>query len=299
MVKINALYTNYGAALRFVDNCENEFKRQIDRICNSLIFDSCVKVITLCGPTCSGKTTTATLITSLLEKSGKKAKVISVDDFYFDIEQMIERNVINFETIEAIDVKCFEEAINNLMNGNKTVLPHFDFKTKTRTFGEEYIPSDNDVYIIEGIQAMYPEIISILKRYNVKSIFINVDRSLSICDIDFTNEEIRLMRRIVRDYFYRNTNAEDTMKLWGNVRDNELSNILPYSTKADFLISSLLPYEVFIISKYFNDITECYKDYMFGYERIKSLRARLATLYDSCISSAMVPEGSVFREFIL
>ena len=78
-----------------------------------------------------------------------------------------------------------------------------------------------------------------------------MDKSLSICDSVFTSEEIRLMRRVVRDYFYRNTQVEGTMKLWNNVRNNELNSIIPYENKADYKIDSLLPYEVFIIRRCF------------------------------------------------
>ena len=89
------------------------------------------------------------------------------------------------------------------------------------------------------------------------------------------------------------------MQLWKNVRTNEELNIYPYANKANYVINSMLPYEVFVISKYFMDITENYSKSDFGYDTIISLRERLRNLLDSSITPDMVPQGSVFREFIL
>ncbi len=299
MVNVNVIYTNDSAAQRFVESCENNYNKNIEKICDSIVSDRSVKIITLCGPTCSGKTTTAARLTDGLEKRGKKAKVISIDDFYFDESLMMEKNITNFEVVDAIDLELFSETVSKLVKGEKTIFPLFDFKLRKRVAGAEYVPEANDIYIIEGIQAMYPEVSAVLKQHNVKSIFINVTKDVTICDIDFRKDEIRLMRRIVRDYFNRGSAPEKTMELWGNVRENEEKSIIPYANNADYLINSLLLYEVFVISKYFIDITEDYNATKKGYEVVRSLRERLSSLTGSCISSAMVPKESVFREFIV
>ncbi len=299
MVNVNILYTNIDAAMRFVDSCESYFKQKIEKICDAVVTGGNTKIITLCGPTCSGKTTTAAMITAALEKQGKRAKVLSIDDFYYDEEQMEKKNITDFESADAIDIELFSKTVCDLINGINTMLPMFDFRERRRRFGAEYIPENNDIYIIEGIQAMYPEIMFILKKYSVKSIFINVSRDIEICGSAFEKEEVRLMRRIVRDYFHRGTPAEKTMTMWSGVRENEKANILPYASKADYLIDSLMLYEVFVISKYFVDITESYNPCQNEYSVISSLRDRLKKLTASCITSAMVPAESVFREFIV
>lgn len=299
MVNVNVLYTNRSAAKRFVDSCESSFKKDVLKVCNNIILNDNSKIITLCGPTCSGKTTTASILTSDLEKKGKRAKVLSVDDFYFDRDEMKSRNISDFESIDAIDINYFQKVIFDLINCIPVKLPIFDFTTKTRNYTEEYAPFDNDVYIIEGIQAMYPEITKLLKNYNPKSVFISVAKDISLCGVEFNRNEIRLMRRIVRDYFYRNSTAVNTMELWSNVRKNEEANIYPFENRADYIINSLLPYEVFVISKYFMDITADYSVSNPGYELIYSLRDRLSTLLTSSITSDMVPQDSVFREFII
>lgn len=299
MVNVNVLYTNRSAAKRFVNSCENSFKKEVHKVSNAIIASGNTKIVTLCGPTCSGKTTTASILTADLESKGKRAKVLSIDDFYYDIEEMKARKITNFEAVEAIDIEYFASVISSLIKGEPVVLPIFDFSDKKRKFADEYVPADNDVYIIEGIQAMYPEVSEILKKHNTKSIFISVAKDVNICGTEFHKNEIRLMRRVVRDNFYRNSTASNTMVLWKNVRENEEINIYPYSNKADYIIDSLLPYEVFVIGKYFLELTNEYSISDYGYSLIMSLRERIKNLSASCITSDLVPEDSVFREFII
>ena len=299
MVRVNVKYTNLEAAVRFVESCEANFAKEITKTCDSILSDHNIKIITLCGPTCSGKTTTASLLTAAIERMGKRARVLSIDDFYNSEDHMIEKGITDYESVEAIDLELLKKVVDDLVNCRKTALPTFDFKTRSRTPLTEYVPNENDIYIIEGIQAMYPEVSDILGKERVKSIYISVAKNLDICGVVFQMNEIRLVRRIVRDFFYRNSTVDDTMLMWHNVRKNEDKNIFPYSKNADHIINSLLPYEPFVISSYFMDITAGYSGSGKNYELITSLRQRLSKLTGSCITSAIVPMDSVFREFIV
>lgn len=299
MVKVNVKHTDIDAAVRFVDSCEANFNKDISKICNSILADPNIKLITLCGPTCSGKTTTAAMLTAAIEKLGKRARVLSIDDFYYDQSVMAERGITDYERVSAIDVELLEKVVSDLIKGDDTMLPTFDFKTRSRAPMTKYVPNEKDIYIIEGIQAMYPEITEILGRDRVRSIYISVAKNLDVCGVVFDMNEIRLIRRIVRDFFHRNSTAAQTMQMWENVRSNEESNIFPYAKNADYVINSLLPYEPFVISGYFMDITDNYSRTDVGYNVINSLRQRLSKLTDSCITSALVPMNSVFREFIV
>ena len=65
----------------FVLKCEAEFEVQLEAAAKKILEDDC-RIVTLSGPTCSGKTTTASRFMSVIEQSGKKVGVISIDDFY-------------------------------------------------------------------------------------------------------------------------------------------------------------------------------------------------------------------------
>ena len=44
---------------------------------------------------------------------------------------------------------------------------------------------------------------------------------------------LRLIRRLIRDYYTRGYNPEETLKLWENVRQGEEVNIFPYQDEAE------------------------------------------------------------------
>ena len=299
MIELNEIYTSELRAKNFVDNCENNFKRNIIKIAESIAASEGIRIVTLCGPTCSGKTTTASILTRHLEKLGKKARVLSIDDFYYDEDVMFKNNITDFEGPDAIDLKLLNLVLDHLSKKEVTYIPTFDFATHKRVAMTEYIPHHNDIYILEGIQAMYPEVQNILKGFGYKSIYISVSRTLKVCGIRFTKEELRLIRRVVRDYYHRDTTAVETMAMWPNVRKNEEKNIYPHISSADYIINSLMPYEVLLLSKFFIDITNDYPATAKGYSVISDLRSRLFTLSENCITANLVPDESVFREFIV
>ncbi len=299
MIELNEIYTNELRAENFIYNCENNFKRNIRKIAESIAECKNISIVTLCGPTCSGKTTTASILTSHLESLGKKARVLSIDDFYFDEDVMIKNNITDFEGPDAIDLDLLESVLSQLSKKRITSIPTFDFVTHKRIAMTEYIPHHNDIYILEGIQAMYPEVQRILKGIGYKSIYISVAKTLKVCGMRFTKEELRLIRRIVRDHYHRDTTPVETMSMWPSVRKNEEKNIYPHITSADYVINSLMPYEILLLSKFFIDITENYPVTSKGYTVIEDLRRRLLTLVDNCITADFVPPESVFREFIV
>lgn len=299
MIVLNEIYKNKSLAERFIQSCENSFKRSIEKVSESILNSDGIKIVTLCGPTCSGKTTTASLLTAHMEQNGKKARVLSIDDFYFGTDEMERRGITDFEGPEAIDLPFLRDTLEKLSKNEPAVLPTFDFTVRNRVALTEYVPCENDIYILEGIQAMYPEVRSMLEGIGYKSIFISVSKTLNVCGTRFTKEEIRLLRRVVRDFYHRNTTAEETMILWPNVRKNEEKNIYPYMNSADYQINSLMPYEVLLLGKFFMFITEKYPKTSKGYQVIEAMRNKLRPLVDNCITTDLIPAESVFREFIV
>ena len=146
---------------------------------------------------------------------------------------------------------------------------------------------------------MYPEVRAMLGNIGYKSIYISVSDTLNVCGTRFTKEDVRFLRRVVRDHYHRNTAPEETVNLWPNVRRNEEKNIYPHMNKADFQINSLMPYEVLLLGKFYMEITEDYPKSARGYLQITSMREKIRSLYDNCITTDMIPAESVFREFIV
>ena len=50
MIVINEIYKNYDRAARFIESCENNFKRTVEKVSESILNSEGVRIVTLCGP---------------------------------------------------------------------------------------------------------------------------------------------------------------------------------------------------------------------------------------------------------
>lgn len=285
-------------AKAFILKCEAEFDKKL-RDAASLLIERRSKVITLSGPTCSGKTTTATLLVEELEREGYNAVVMSIDDFYLDNLRhgTAEGEMPDFDTVKSIDLEYLGHYVENLLLGRMVMKPNFNFTTGIRSGYSEYLPSDNDIYIFEGIQAVYPEVTELFgDRYS--SVFICVKDDVIVNGIRFTNNEIRLLRRMVRDNNFRNATPEFTLHCWESVRDNEEKNIFPNAHNPDVFIDSFLPYELFVIASYAIPLLRSVSCENENYKVADDLAGRLKNVEDSLYSPSFIPKESMFREFI-
>ena len=299
MIEINSIYADKRDAQNFVAECETGFNESLSRIAAAVLSEKGGRYLTLAGPTCSGKTTTAEKLTALLETGGRRARVISIDDFYYEKAEMDKMGIDDLEGPDSINIPLFEKCVSDLSAGRTARLPTFDFSTRKRICLTEYIPREDDIYIFEGIQAMYPSVTGVIKPYGFRSIFISVADDASVKGTVFDKNDIRLMRRTVRDFYHRSAAVELTMKLWPAVRANEEKNIFPLMGKTDFVINSMLPYEIFLISSYYRKVTEGYPADGFMSDAVYGLREKLCCTAGSAVTVSMIPLDSVFREFIV
>lgn len=289
--------TSKEAALRLVSECESEFNATMLRAADFIANTEGCRAVTLSGPTCSGKTTAASRLIDALKTFGKNAKIISIDDFYHSPEAMKRLGVDNFEVAAAIDTEMFRKTADDLADFRTAEIPKFDFKKKTRVSVESYTPNENDIFIFEGIQAIYPEILSCLESFRCVSVYICVSDSLTVDGVTFTPEEIRFMRRVVRDYYHRNSSVANTLNLWGDVRHNEEVNIYPYVGHEDVSINSLIPYEIFVVGREFLSLASCFPSDADGAAVIGSLCKRLSKIEVEWFDAEIIPESSLLTEF--
>lgn len=298
MIDLKSVYPEPRAAAEFVRKCEDDFNSSLKSIAENILSNEAIRCLTLAGPSCSGKTTTAARLTSYLEAGGKRARVISIDDFYYTKAEMELMGISDLEGPAAINSALFKSAAESLLAGRRAKLPVFDFTTRTRAATAEYIPSSGDIYIFEGIQAIYPEITSVLSDFGYKSIYICVADDVQVGSTVFKRQDIRLMRRSVRDFWHRASGIAHTMSLWPAVLANEEANIYPHLGREDFRINSLLPYEIFLLGKYYRELAESYAESEYLYDTVREVLEKLSALSGSAVDISMVPMDSVFREFI-
>ena len=223
-------------------------EKKIALIADDIAKKKNVKMVLIAGPSSSGKTTFAQRLGIQLRLNGLKPVTISVDNYFVE-RQDTPRDAdgeYDFENIEAIDLKLFNEHLVKFLNGETIEVPEFDFSVGTKRYnGKTMSLADDEILVIEGIHCLNDELTKhIPKEYKYK-IYIS---ALTVLNIDYYNRisttDTRLIRRIVRDYQFRGYSALHTLNTWHKVTVGEERNIFPYQESADKIFNTSLIYEL-------------------------------------------------------
>lgn len=286
-------------ARQFVMTCEKDFEDRFDTVLDKIANISDLKILTLSGPTCSGKTTAANKIISELAERGRRVNVISIDDFYLDkkiLHSMSEGEEIDYDSPATIDLPLLSEFVNAIEDGKALSCPIFDFHSGSRTGYRKISCAPDDIFIFEGIQAIYPEVTSLFEGHGYYSAYIAPHSAIELDGVLISPNELRFLRRLVRDSNFRSTDAEFTFKIWESVRNNEDKNIFPYIDKILFHIDSSFSYEIGILKPYLEKI-------LGGLSEDSEYRERADTILNVVkevqnIPKDYLPSESLYREFV-
>ena len=288
--------------------CEEDFELRLENVASSVIRDckdGGVRLISLSGPTCAGKTTAAKKLTVALEAAGYAVHLVSIDDFFYDREYLHDlakkeggADELDYDSVRAIDLYCLEECVNALVGKGKASIPIFNFESGNRSSYRELVSHDEkeNVYIFEGIQAVYPEVSALFSWVRSRSVFIAPKRSIRIENTLFAPEEIRLMRRIVRDKERRGASPEFTLFLWKGVRANEMSSIFPYAEGCDYFIDSTMGYEIHMLKPYLESALSDIPSESVYFDKAQAMLSCVEGIEK--ISPSLLPPFSLYYEFI-
>ncbi len=285
-----------------VEKCEREFEEQTDNLCGIISTLSDINTIMLSGPTCSGKTTICGNLIKSIEKAGKHAKLVSIDDFFKEREDL-DRNQnsyvgeIDYDSPSALDFELLEEFLSDIYCGKTAKLPLYNFNIGKRyPKSKEFVLETDDIIIFEGIQALYPEFTELFKKIKSLSIYASVDSEFNIGDRIISPRDVRFFRRIVRDYKFRNSPPTFSFYLWESVVENEDKHILPFSDNVDIKINSALAYELSAIKNELLSIVEIIpEDSMY-----RNKAYEIYEIFENIepVSHDYIPKNSLLREFI-
>ena len=105
--------------------------------------------------------------------------------------------------IEDLDVNLFNENILDLLDGKEVAVPTFSFKKNDRDFNRKIKIGPRDPIIIEGIHALSEEMTRAIPKYLKFKIYISPQAQINIDNENpISLTDIRLIRRMVRDYKY-------------------------------------------------------------------------------------------------
>lgn len=275
-------------------------EKKIANIADEIAKRKNVKMVLIAGPSSSGKTTFAQRLGIQLRLNGIKPVTISVDNYFVERQDTPrdENGDYNFECIEAIDLKLFNEHLVKLLNGEEIEVPEFDFAVGTKRYnGKKMKLADDEILVIEGIHCLNDKLTSQISKDQKYKVYIS---ALTVLNMDRYNRisttDTRLIRRIVRDYQFRSYSALHTLNTWHKVTEGEEKNIFPFQEQADKIFNTSLIYELNALKPIavplLEEITNEYAEYAEAQRLLNMLK------YFKEIPNEKIPNNSLLKEFL-
>lgn len=296
---INEEIKTAGAA-EFINVCEDRHNRMLVEL-GQLIEDDIqnIRLICIAGPSSSGKTTFANRLRIELLSRGIRPIRISTDDYYNprDKVPLGPDGKPDFETIEALDIDFFNQNMLDLINGQETELPRFDFQAGHRVPDRKVRLDKDEPIIIEGIHALNDRLTNAIPKNSKFKIFISPQAQFNLDDHNPVSlTDLRLLRRLVRDKKFRGSPAEETFGMWPKVRAGEFKWIYSTQEGCDYVFNSFLPYELPVMKKYAMPLLQAVDPESAHYPDAERLMRMLKFFVD--MPDEWVPSNSLMREFI-
>lgn len=259
-----------------------------------------VHMVLIAGPSSSGKTTFAQRLSVQLRVNGFKPIPISLDN-YFKCRAETPRHPdgsYDFECLEALDVDLFQQQVLQLFKGGTVEVPHFNFHNGEREYKGDFLHmEENSILVVEGIHGLNDALTSHVPAENKMKIYISALTPLSFDNFNrIHTTDMRLLRRMVRDFQYRSRNAEGTLKMWSSVREGEEKYIFPFAENADVMFNTTLIYEIAALKPYAEGLLQSVDPNSDEYAAACRLLALLACVRP--INEKAIPNNSVMKEFL-
>ncbi len=288
------------SAKDYICECEENYRKKLEEIRDTINKSGEGRTVMLAGPSSSGKTTTARILRQMLTESGRNTVTVSLDDFYLDQKNapVFPDGRPDFETVHALDIQRITHCLTELSKEGKSVLPVFDFNLRKPSEKTNTVEIDkNGIIIVEGLHALNPLITKPIENENMLKLYVSVSsRIFGKDDVIFTKRDIRFIRRMIRDYKFRNSPVDFTFYLWKAVRTGEDKYLFPFSGEADIKIDSIHPYELSVYrNRALELLSHIEKDSTY-FRRAQELKEKLSLMRE--LDRSDVPENSLLHEFI-
>ena len=258
------------------------------------------KLVLIAGPSSSGKTTFAQRLSVQLRVNGLKPVAISIDDFFKNREDtpLGPDGEPDFETIDSIDIATFNDVLKRLIKGEEAEIPFFNFHTGKREWkGRKLRITKDQLLVIEGIHGLNEKLTKYIPKEQKFKVYISALTHLGIDDHNrIPTSDLRLIRRIVRDFQFRSIDPLSTIKMWDSVRRGEDTYIYPFQEEADIMFNSSLVYELAVLKKVALPLLEKIDNSVPEYIEAKRLTKFLHYFLEA--GSQEIPNNSILREFL-
>lgn len=276
-------------------------ERSYSRIADQIVMKK-ARAVMVAGPSSSGKTTSAHRIATQLRVLGQNPVMLSLDNYYLDRDAipLDEHGERDLEHINTLDILRFNSDLSLLLRGEQVEVPEFDFTTGKRApHGKLLKLHADEPLIVEGIHGLNPVLLK--GEVDLNAVFRVYVSALTTLNIDDHNRirttDVRLLRRLVRDYETRNASMEKTLSMWPSVRRGEETWIFPFQENGDALFNTTLVYEIAVLKKYVYPLLTAMPPESPYYAMSRDIVKFLNYFLDADVENE-IPPTSILREFI-
>ena len=295
---------NSGHATDLINVSEALQEKKIARIADEITHRNengeRVKLVLISGPSSSGKTTFSKRLSIQLMTNGMRPYPISLDDYFVNREDtpLDENGKHDFESLYALDLPFFEKQLKALLAGEEVELPRFNFTSGKREMsGKKLRVDEHMILILEGIHALNPALTPNIPAANKYKIYVSALTTILLDNHNYIpTTDNRLLRRIIRDYKYRNYSAEETIARWPSVRAGEDKWIFPYQEYADAMFNSALLFELAVLKENVEPVLRKVPNSCPEYSEAHRLLRFLS--YFTPVQDKELPPTSLLREFL-
>ena len=289
-----------GKISNFVKSSELNFNLGINDTAKYISKNPKIKYVMIAGPSTSGKTTVTKRLANYFEIYGLDPIIISIDDYFKERVDTPkdEKGEYDFECLQAVDLEYLANDITKLLNNEEINLPQFNFITGCKEISSRKVKlKENSILLFEGLHAINDDLLPMISKNEKYKIYVSPYIPLCLDEHNYiTCEDLRLVRRIVRDFRTRGFTVDKTIKSNKKVREGEFKYINPYIHQADKIINTSLPYEVGVLKVFVEPLLFAVPSDSEFFNESRRLLSFLKQFFT--ISSEFVPRDSILREFI-
>jgi uridine kinase len=263
-----------------------------------------LRLILIAGPSASGKTTFAAKLSLALRSCGFEPVVLSTDDYYKDTRDADYPRTadggLNHEIVTALRLEDLARDMKMLFRGEEVNTPIFDMvlSRPKENDGRLLRMKPSSILIMEGIFALDPMLTASFSKEEVFKVFIVPVPKVQVDEhATLSNQVVRLLRRVSRDFLHRGRDAAASIKRVPTVQSGENSSIFKTIQFADYVMNSFVEHELSVLAVPLVPLLRSVQPHVWQYACARSL-LRLAADHVCPVSDSHLPADSLIREFV-